>query len=465
MPAKIVFGTDGWRGVIADEFTFQNIYRVARATAQHYKTHKKIRNGIVVGYDARFMSKEFAEQVALVFGNEGIPVLLSDAITTTPAVSLMTREWNAAAGIVITASHNPAKYNGYKIKGDFGGPAFPEMITKVERRLSKLSVKEYVPKKSLAELEAKKKVKRVDLNTPYIDRLRSLIDLELIASSGLAVGYDAMYGAGQNIFGKILTPKVSLRAEYNPSFGGANPEPLAKNLADFLQAVPAYGCHIGIATDGDADRVGAVDENGRYVDAHRIFALVLRYLVEDKKMTGEVAKSFTISEIINKMCAHYGITMHLTAVGFKYLCRLMIERDVMVAGEESGGIAVKGHIPERDGVYIGLLLCEMLARKRITMSEAVDTLMGDFGPHYYDRIDAHLTEKEKQRILKVFGKHPKTIGPFTVTRIETVDGVKFFFGTSWLLVRASGTEPLIRYYAEAESPEKVQEILNAARAM
>ena len=258
---------------------------------------------------------------------------------------------------------------------------------------------------------------------------------------------------------------VSVREDFNPSFGGGHPEPLARHLKPLQDAVLANGCYIGIATYGDADRVGAFDEKGNFVDSHRIFALVLKYLVEEKKLTGEIARSFTVSEIIRKMAEKYGLPLTTTPVGFKYLCQLMMTRNVLIAAEESGGIGVRGHIPERDGIYIGLLLCEMMAVKKMKLSELVNELMAQFGWHYYDRIDKHLTEKEKKRILAYFNKHPKTIGNYRVERIDTTDGVKFFFDGGWLLIRSSGTEPLIRIYVEADTPEKVQEVLKVATSV
>jgi len=463
MTPKIKFGTDGWRGVIADDFTFENVARVALATANFYRRHKKIKNGIVIGYDARFLSKEFAEKVAEVLGNRGIKVILSDKISSTPAISLVTKKMNAAAGVVITASHNPAKYNGFKIKGNFGGPAFPETVEKVEKELKKVIKTNVVCKKSFDELVKKGTINKIDFTAIYIDDIKSKINIDHIKSAGIKIAYDAMYGAGQGVMDQILTLTASVRGTYNPSFGGSHPEPLPQHTKPLLEAVLKNNCDIGIATDGDADRVGAFDEKGNFVDSHRIFALVLKYLVEEKKMTGEVAKSFSVSQLIDKICKKHNLILHETPVGFKYLCRLMVERDILIAAEESGGVGVKGHLPERDGTYIGLLLAEIMAVRKKKLSELVNELMLEYGWHYFNRYDAHLTEKEKNRIMAYYKKAPKQIAGLAVQRIETKDGYKLFVENGWVLIRASGTEPLIRFYAEAETLAKVEALLISAR--
>jgi phosphomannomutase len=461
----IKFGTDGWRGVIADDFTFENVSKVALATANYFKRHTKIKNGIVVGYDARFLSREFAEAVATVLANKKIKVILSDKISSTPMVSLLTRNLNAAGGVVITASHNPSKYNGFKIKGDFGGPAHPEMIEKVEKKLKKVLRSKVKNKKSFSDLVKNGMIQQFDFTAAYVMDIRKKFDLDLIRSSGIKIAYDAMHGAGQGVVPQIVEVRAELRSTFNPSFGGAHPEPLPQNLSDLASTIVLRGCDIGIATDGDADRLGSMDENGNFVDSHRIFAILLKYLVEHKKMTGEVAKSISVSHIINKMCAKYGLTLHETPVGFKHLCRLMTDRDILIAAEESGGLGVKGHLPERDGIYVGLLLCEIMAVRKMKLSALVEELMNEYGWHHFNRIDAHLTEKEKNRILAAYRKGVRSIAGYPVERVDTRDGFKLFIENGWLLVRASGTEPLIRFYAEAESPEKVEAILRAATSV
>jgi phosphomannomutase len=464
MAPTIKFGTDGWRAVIADDFTFANLERVALATAQHFRRHRKIRTGIVVGYDARFMSREFAEKVAEVLGNAGIRVILSDGIATTPMVSLLTKLEGAAAGVVITASHNPARYNGFKIKGDFGGPAHPEMIAKVEKELAKVMRKKSLPppKLTLKQLEAKKRVVRTGMKQRYLEDLARKVDLDLIRRSGIRIMVDVMYGAGQGVLDEVLPDVKQIHETYNPSFAGTNPEPLAQNLRELMRRVPAEGYQIGIATDGDADRIGAVDERGNFVDSHRIFALLLKYLHEQKGLRGDVVKSFSVTSMVDRMCTRYGLTMHETPIGFKHICRLMTEKDVLIGGEESGGLGTKIHIPERDGIFLGLLLCEMMAVRQKPLGALVDELMQEYGMHVFRRVDAHLTEKEKNAVMKRYAKGVKEIGGMRVTGRKDTDGFKFFVEGGWVLVRASGTEPLIRFYAEADSEAKVDALLTAA---
>ena len=459
---QIKFGTDGWRGLIAADFTFENVRRVALATANYFKRHKKIKNGIVIGYDSRFLSREFAEATAEVLANKGIKVIISDKISSTPMVSLLTTKFKAAGGVVITASHNPAKYNGFKIKGEFGGPAHPEMIERVEKELKKVLKSKVESKKTFAELVKKGTIKKLDFTSLYVEDLRTKLDLPLIETSGLKIAHDAMYGAGQGVMSQLLPVRAEMRSSYNPSFGGGHPEPIPQNLKDLSSAVVMKGCDLGIATDGDADRVGALDENGAFVDSHRIFAILLKYLVTEKHMKGEIAKSISVSSMINKMCAKYGLKLRETPVGFKHLCRLMTERDILIAAEESGGLGLKGHLPERDGIYVGLLLAEVMAARKRKLSELVEELMIEFGWHYYNRIDAHMTEKEKQRILAAYKKGVKSLAGSPVQKVETGDGYKLFIEHGWVLVRASGTEPLIRFYAEADSAMRVDALLKAA---
>ncbi len=464
MPTHIKFGTDGWRGVIADDFTFTNLEKVALATARYFKKHPKIKNGIVIGYDARFMSKEFAHCVAQVLGSAGIKVLLADKISSTPMVSLGVVKKKAAGGIVITASHNPAKYNGFKIKGDFGGPAHPEMIAEVEKQLTPLQNVTTLPLKlqPFDELLKNKKIQFVDYTKMYVEDLKTKIEFPLIKSTGIKILYDAMYGAGMGVPELLLSKINSIRNIFNPSFAGGHPEPLAQNLEELCKKVREGKYHIGIATDGDADRVGAVDEKGNFVDSHRIFAILLKYLIERKHLKGEVAKSLSVSELITRICSSYEIPLHETPVGFKYLCRLMTERNIIIAGEESGGLGVMGHLPERDGIFIGFMLAEIMAVRRKKLSELVQELFNVYGEFHYNRIDRHVTQAQKEKIVSFYSKLPKKIGTFTVERVDATDGYKFFVKDGWILVRASGTEPLIRFYAEANSPKKVQAMLHAA---
>ena len=461
MAQAVKFGTDGWRGVIADDYTFANLEKVALATARYFATLKKRKNGIVIGYDARFMSREFAELSAAVMANAGIAVKLADSIVSTPMVSLVTLKENAAGGVVITASHNPARYNGFKIKGDFGGPAHPEMIARVEKELAKVMKRKKLPpaKHTLGELLAKKKITPIAMKQRYLDDIATKIDMDLIRRSGTRILYDVMYGAGQGVLDEVLPGVRQIHGNYNPSFGGTNPEPLAQNLPDLMREVKAGRYDIGIATDGDADRIGAVDEKGNFVDSHRIFSLLLKYLVEQKKMTGEVVKSLSVTEMVDRQCARYGLKLVETPIGFKHICRYMTEHDVLIGGEESGGIGVKGHLPERDGIFIGLMLCEMMAVRGKSIGALVQELMDEFGVHEFRRVDMRLSEKEKESVMKRLRRGVREIGGYAVTGRNDTDGHKFFVEGGWILARASGTEPLIRVYAEGGSTAMVDALL------
>lgn len=466
MADRIVFGTDGWRAVIGDDYTFANIARVALATARYYRRHRNIRNGIVIGYDARFMSREFAEKAAEVIADAGIRVKLADGIVSTPMISLLTKLERAAAGIVITASHNPPKYNGFKIKGEFGGPAHPETVARVERELAGVLKRREPPavRRSFARLRSAGRIVPLSMKERYCEHVARQIDLGRIRAAGIRILFDSMYGAGQGVLEAMLPGVTDIHPEYNPSFGGTNPEPLAQNLGELMRRVPAEGYDIGIATDGDADRVGAVDERGNFVDSHRIFALLLKYLVEQKGMTGEVVKSFSVTRMVDLQCERYGLVLHETPIGFKHICRLMTEHDVLIGGEESGGLGVKGHLPERDGVYLGLLLCELMATRKKTLGALVAELMEEYGYHEFQRIDLHTTPRQKEAIMRRYRKGVRSIAGMPVTGRQDTDGHKFFVGGGWVLVRASGTEPLIRFYAEGKSAAQVRALLEAATA-
>jgi phosphomannomutase len=465
--ASIKFGTDGWRGVIAEDFTFANVQKVALATGRYFEKHKLVKNGVVIGYDARFLSKEFAHASARVIASIGVKVFLSEKISPTQLVSLGVVKKKAAGGVVITASHNPAKYNGFKIKGDFGGPAHPEMIAEVEKELEPLQDESMLPVeiKPFDDLVKQKMIQFIDLTRIYVNDLQTKIAFDLIKATRIKIIHDAMHGAGMGI-PELFLPKIgTIRSDYNPSFGTTNPEPLPQNVEELSMEVRSGKYHMGFATDGDADRIGAVDEKGNFVDSHRIFAILLKYLIERKHMRGAVAKSLSVSDIITKMCDHYNVRLLETPVGFKHLCKLMTERDIIIAGEESGGIAVKGHLPERDGIYVGFLLAEVMAVRRKKLSELVSELFDEFGEHHFGRIDKHLTSAQKEKVMKFFTSKPKRVGSFEIIKIDTTDGVKLFTKNGWMLIRASGTEPLIRFYAEADSPKKVQQMLKAATSV
>jgi phosphomannomutase len=455
---EIKFGTDGWRAVIADTYTFENVRRVSFATASVFKNHPKIGNGIVIGYDTRFLSKEFAETAAEVFGSQNIKVYLTNSFVTTPTVSLLSKDKNLAFGVMITASHNPYKYNGFKLKDEYGGSMNPDEIVKVEVVLKNTGeVKDY---KELEDLLNEKTVEYIDGRKYYIENLQKKIDIDLIKESNLKVLYETMYGTGQNTLSEILNID-QLHAELNPSFGGGAPEPVEKNLGEALQKISNGNYNIGIVTDGDADRIAIINENGEFLDAQKTFALLLKYLHHYKKWTGKVVRGYSTSDIIRKYCEKYKLELETVPIGFKYISKMMIEDDVLIGAEESGGIGIKGHLPERDGVFNGLLYLEMLAKTGKSVSQLKKDLEDEFGIYFYKRIDVHTTEKLKQdtlskcKQLKVGDK----IGNKKIIEIGNLDGYKYSFENGWIIVRASGTEPLLRFYCETNGTDETQKVL------
>jgi phosphomannomutase len=454
----VKFGTDGWRAVIADTYTFENVRRVSLATARVFKNHPKIKNGIIIGYDTRFLSKEFAHTAAEVFANEGIKVYLSDTFITTPAVSLISKDKNLAFGVVITASHNPYKYNGFKLKDEFGGSMDPDEIVKVEAELENIKAVDII--KKFSEFQNEGIIEYTDGRGYYIQNLKSKIDIDKIKKSNLEVIYDAMYGSGQGSISEII--KVTeLHGEINPSFGGGAPEPVEKNLGEICRIMGNKKFDIGIVTDGDADRIAIIDESGKFIDAQKTFALLLLYLNKYKKLTGKVVRGYSTSDVIKKYCDKYGLELQTVPIGFKHISKIMITEDVLIGAEESGGIGIKGHLPERDGIFNGLLYLEMLAATGESLSQLKKELEDEFGIYFYKRIDVHTTESNKQKTLSTCSqfKIGDSIGNKKITDIGNLDGFKFSFNDGWIIVRASGTEPLLRFYSETYDTDNTLNVL------
>lgn len=453
----IKFGTDGWRAVIADEFTFENLMKISKSTAIAFNNHPKIKNGIIIGYDTRFLSKEFAECSAAVFANHGIKVYLTNSFVTTPTVSLVTRDKNMAYGVMITSSHNPAKYNGFKLKDEFGGSMGPGQLQKVEEVLN--STKEFkYGEKDLEELLNSGQIEYFNGKEYFINDLKKDIDINLIKHLGTKIIYDAMYGSGQKMMDGLLDID-SIHNYYNPSFGGTNPEPVEKNLTEISSIMGKGSYDIGIVTDGDADRIAILDENGDFVDAQKTFALLLLYLLEEKKMTGGVVRGFSSSELIKKICDDKKLILHTVRIGFKYISELMIKDDILIGAEESGGIGIKGHLPERDGIYNGLLFAEMLSAKKKKLSMLLREIEERYGIFYYKRLDKHLDDNNLKRVLISKAGELKDVAGLKVTNIDKLDGCKLFFKEGWLLVRPSGTEPLLRIYTETFGVDKTELII------
>jgi phosphomannomutase len=462
MPQEIRFGTDGWRGVIADDFTFDNVRRVAGAIASYVRKYEDPHRGVCIGYDTRFASGRAAQVAAEVISAAGIPVKLANDYTPTPAVSYAVRQLGAAGGVMITSSHNPWNWNGVKFKAKFGGSATPAIMQKIEQELAAGQM----PQGEKAPIEA------VDFKPSYVEAVSRFADLDLISKTKFKFAIDAMYGSGRGVLAGIFAargvPHVAIRQEVNPLFPGINPEPIAPHVAMLQETVLREKCDVGLATDGDADRVGAVAEDGSFVDSHKIISVLLRWLLERKKWPGEVTRAFNTTRMIDRIAARHGRKVHETAIGFKYVADLMMDHEILIGGEESGGIGYSRFLPERDGVLNCLLLANVMAEEGKPLGQLVADLQRDFGPHYYGRRDLHIPEEMKRSaIQRAQSDGTKGLGPYRVQKKENLDGIKFFVDAptnangaeAWILFRASGTEPLLRLYAEAASPELVEQLL------
>ena len=467
----IEFGTDGWRGIIAEEFTFENVRLCAQGTAEFMKQQGLVSRGLVVGYDTRFASEEFASAVAEVAAANGIHTLLSERAEPTPVVSYGVVSRGAGAGVVITASHNPAQWNGFKFKPDYGGSASPEVVEELEGHIAR-AASGTIERMTIAEACDKGLVELFDPRPSYFDNIASLVDVEGIRRAGLKVVVDSMFGAGASFFVNILgggsTEVTEMRGERNPAFPGMlQPEPLAHNLGILISKVGEKGADIGLATDGDADRLGIVDERGRFVTTLQSFALLCMHQLEVLQKRGPLVRSITMTSMVDRLGEIYGVPVFDTPVGFKYLGPVMMREDALMAGEESGGYAFRGNIPERDGILSGLMVLDMMVRTGKTVSELLDMLYEKVGPHEYDRWDLGFDPAERQTIeQRIEAAAPSSLGGRRVERIDTRDGFRFVLeGGYWALVRFSGTEPLLRIYAEGASPQEVNSLLEETRSI
>jgi len=447
---SIKFGTDGWRAIIAEDYTFENLNRVSRATAQWILDEEIGNNGIVIGHDARFQGRAFAEHAACVFAAMDMEVRFADSIAPTPAISWAALEFDAV-GIVITASHNPPAYNGFKIKAPFGGPATPRQIAAVEAQLDQFEAP--LDTQPFEDYKNQGLIKEIDLTDQFLKVLKERLDLDAIKKSGLKIAHDPMYGAARGLLGRLLGKEQvrEIHGDFNPGFNGQAPEPIEKNLPDLPGVIVQNGCAAGIANDGDADRIGMFDERGNFVNSHQILSLLTKYLSQEKGMSGTIVKTFSTTNMLNKQVRKYGLDLQTTPIGFKYIAEKMVDGNVLVGGEESGGLAVKGHIPERDGLYIGLLILEMMVKSGKKLSELVQELFDEFGPHFTYRNDMHTSDKKKKAMMNYCEEKKLTeIAGKKVSGREFTDGVKHILeDDSWLLVRPSGTEPVLRIYSEA----------------
>lgn len=463
---KIKFGTDGWRAIIAQDFTVENVARVTEATSDWLlKQHST--PGVVLGHDCRFGGALFAETAAKVFLSRGIKVFLAKGSVSTPMISLACVQYKTQLGIIITASHNPPAYNGYKIKAHYGGPLGPELVQEIEDQIPAQATSAWQAVDLDAEM-AKGTLLIVPMEDNYIRHIEAHFDLDAIRNSGFRFAYDAMYGAGQGVMKRLFPDIPKLHCDENPGFHGQAPEPIHKNLKAFSDLIKSDGTiSCGLATDGDADRIGLYDDKGNFVDSHHIILLLIHYLVKYKGMKGKVAVAFSTSVKIRNMCKHYGLDLEVLKIGFKYICSVMVKEDVLLGGEESGGIAIKGHIPERDGIWMGLTIWEFMAKTGKSLNALIEEVYAITGTFSFERNDLHISESIKAKVLEQCKSGAyKSFGKFKVTRTEDLDGYKYFFDeNSWVMIRASGTEPVLRVYAEAPDKAQADEILVAASAV
>jgi alpha-D-glucose phosphate-specific phosphoglucomutase len=468
---QIKFGTDGWRGVIADDFTFANVRTAAEAIATYIHANHDPAMGLCIGYDTRFGSKAFARACAEVVAGTGIPVMLANDITPTPALSFGVRERGAAGGIMITSSHNPAQWNGVKYKAWYGGSGKPSIIAEIEANLGK----------PVARAAHAAEIREVDFLPTYLKAIESFADLDLIAKSGMKFAVDSMYGAGRtiiaNIFTRIGVAHVQIRGNVDPLFPGINPEPIEPHIRALGEAAVANGCDAGLCTDGDADRIGATDEHGNFVDPHKIYSVLLSWVLKRKGWPGAVTRAFNTTKMLDRIAAKYGRELIEHGIGFKYVCDLMLEREILMGGEESGGIGFQRHLPERDGLLNALLLANVMAEEGKTLGRLVADLQAEYGEHQYGRIDLHISDEIKNGAIaraNALKAGDTVFAGMPILRVETLDGVKFYLDNpeaatkpnaaeSWLLLRASGTEPLMRIYSESCSKESVAKLLEAGR--
>ncbi len=461
--AQIKFGTDGWRAVIAEDFSFSNVELVAQATANFWLANpvQGREKRVIVGYDRRFLSNEFAQRTAEVLAGNGFEVILTPEPTPTPSVSYAVKTYQAIGGVMITASHNPAIFNGFKLKSHFAGSAESSMCQSVEACLGRTPVRAVNFQTALRD----KRIRVKDVRPAHYAALKKLVDFDLIAHSHARFAHEALFGVGAGCFDAILagtTCKVTtLNGAHDPFFGGINPEPIARNYARSAAFLKKHPHDICLVTDGDADRVGGMDGRGNYLSTHQLICLLLDHLVRHRHGRGRVVKALTTTSMVDKMCAAEGLEMVETGVGFKYIAAEMIKGGVLLGAEESGGIGFQGHIPERDGIAAGLMLLEMLAAEKKPIGYMLRRLEKRFGPHRYGRIDTHYPLEKRALLIAHLKDHPpEKLLKSRLAQVKGFDGVKFVAeNTSWLMLRGSGTEPILRIYAEASSEREVQSLL------
>ncbi len=459
----IQFGTDGWRGIISEDYTFSNVRLVAAAFADYILDRGEAEKGLVIGYDARFLSRQYAESCAAVIQAMGVKVWLSDSILPTPALTWQVLDKQAAGGIVITASHNPPEYNGLKFKASFGGSASPEIMAELQT---------YVDKREASGIPVLAPVNSGPIELfsaqeAYLNHVRAMLDADMLKTMRGKIVFDCMHGSGAGYCAALAKSYgldlVELRSSVNPSFDGISPEPVMKNLGALKEVVLHDRPMVALATDGDGDRIGALDEKGRFINAHQIMALLIKYLVEKRGWSGGVVQTLTVTELIRRVAGKYGLKLYETPVGFKYVAQLMMSEDILIGGEEAGGIGIKGYIPERDGILLGFLLIEVVAAYGKPLGMLLGELMAEVGRYYYDRTDLHLTVVQKERLVTALRTTPPAeLAGLEVLAVQETDGWKLSLPGGWVIFRASGTEPIVRIYSEMNDPDLLKETLRKA---
>ena len=467
----IQFGTDGWRGVIAQDFTFDNVRVCAQAVAEYLKQFGLANRGLIIGYDTRFASEGFAAAVAEVVAGNGIKVYLCPKATPTPVISFGILAQKAGGAVIITASHNPAIWNGFKYKSEFGSSASPEAIAGLEKHISRILATSKINRMPLAKVLEQGLVEYLDLAPIYFNQLNSLIDLNKLRQAELKVVVDPMYGAGTGYFKTLLgggaIKVLEINAERNPMFPGIQPEPIAANLTKLAATVKGQGANVGLALDGDADRIGVIDEKGRFLTTLQVFSLLCLYLLEVCGERGLIVKTITTSSMLYCLGEIFKVPVREVSVGFKYVAPIMIAEDALIGGEESGGFGFRGHMPERDGILSGLYFLDLMVKTGKNPSELIDYLHSKVGPHHFDRVDIEFPEEERQAIIeRIKSNPPEYIDGVKVAKLDITDGFHFILAdTTWLLIRFSGTEPLLRIYAESSTPARVEKLLQLGKQL
>ena len=464
--SAIKFGTDGWRGVIAEDFTDASVRQVAQAIARYVVRAEQPARGVLVGYDTRFASERFARVAAEAVAATGTPVWLSEQACPSPALSLLVRQRGAAGGIMITASHNPYRWNGVKFKASYGSSALPSIVAQIEKELETVLREAVPPLPPRNDL-----IGSLDVRAPYLETIEKLVDWDRLRSAGLRFVVDPMHGSARGLLRELMTRHgVScdeIRGSRDPLFGGVNPEPIEPHVEALRRAVLAGGYDAGLCADGDGDRIGAMDSDGTFVTPHQIFSLLLWHLAGTRQLAGDVAKTFSATKMVDKIAQKFGRKVFETPIGFKYICELMLERDILLGGEESGGIGTKLYLPERDATVAALLLAELMAWHGKRLGELVRMLHAEFGAHHYGRVDLELKPGQKERAIAYFANSKLArLLEWPVVRREDMDGIKAYLGeVGWVMVRASGTEPMLRIYSETTRPETTRRILEETSAL